>query len=269
MLGAIIGDYVGSIYEMNNIHTTNFPFFSDTCTFTDDTMMTIAITQALLSDHDYAKSLREYGRLYPDAGYGSRFLAWVNDSNAPAYNSFGNGSAMRVSPVGWLAQSLEEALEMARDTALPTHNHPEGVLGAQVVAGCIFLLRQGKSKDEIRAWVEEMGYSMNLSIAELQKTYKFDVSCRGSIPQAIQAFIEATDFESAIRLGISIGGDSDTIACIAGALAEIVYPIPRYMVEHVRDKLRQHGPAKPLDVLTKFYALLGNRTAVDILNEAE
>jgi len=171
--------------------------------------------------------------------------------------------------VGWIADSLEEALDLARETALPTHNHPDGVLGAQVVAGCVYLLRQGKSKDEIRAWVEEMGYPMNLSIAKLQKSYKFDVSCRGSVPQAIQAFIEATDFESAIRLAVSIGGDSDTIASIAGALAEVVYPIPRYMIEHVRDKLRQHGPARPLDVLTQLYAHLGNQSMAELLNEAE
>lgn len=269
MLGAIIGDYVGSIYEMNNIRSTDFPFFSDSCTFTDDSMMTIAIAEALLTDRDYANSLKKYARAYPKAGYGSRFLNWAMQKDAPAYNSLANGSAMRVSPVGWMAKSLEEALQLARDTALPTHNHPEGVLGAQVVAGCIFLLRQGKSKDEIRAWVEEMGYSMNLSIAELQKSYKFDVSCRGSIPQAIQAFMEAADFESAIRLGISIGGDSDTIASIAGALAEVVYPIPRCMIERVRDKLRQHGPEKPVDVLAKFYERLGNQTVADILNGAE
>lgn len=257
MLGAIIGDFVGSIYEMNNIRTTDFPFFSDTCTFTDDTMMTIAIAQAMLGDRDYAKALREYGKLYPEAGYGRRFLEWVNDPDAPAYNSFGNGSAMRVSPAGWLAETLDEALELARETALPTHNHPDGVLGAQIVAGCIFLLRQGKGKDDIRAWVEEMGYSMDLSIAELQKTYRFDVSCKGSIPQAIQAFIESTDFESAIRLGISIGGDSDTIASIAAALAEVIYPIPEEMRLHVMDKLERHGPAAPAQVVRNFYERLG------------
>lgn len=259
MLGAIIGDFVGSIYEMNNIRTTDFPLFSDTCRFTDDSMMTIAIAQALLSDRDYAKSLREYGRLYPDAGYGRRFLAWVNDPSAPAYNSYGNGSAMRVSPVGWLANTLEEALELARATALPTHDHPDGVLGAQITAGCLFLLRQGKTKDEIRAWVEEMGYPMNHTIAELQKTYQFDVSCKGSVPQAIQAFLEATDFESAIRLAISIGGDSDTIASIAGALAEVIYPIPEEMRRHVMAALENHGPGNPAQVVRDFYARLNAR----------
>lgn len=263
MLGAIIGDFVGSIYEMNNIRSTDFPFFSDACTFTDDTMMTIAIAEALLTDRDYANSLKKYARAYPNAGYGSRFLNWAINENAPAYNSLANGSAMRVSPVGWMAKSLEEALALARDTALPTHNHPEGILGAQVVAGCIFLLRQGKSKDEIRAWVEEMGYPMNFTISDRQKTYKFDVTCRGSVPEAIQAFIESTDFESAIRLAVSIGGDSDTIASIAGALAEVVYPIPRCMIERVRDKLRLHGPQKPLDVVTEFYAQLSNCALAD------
>lgn len=256
MLGAIIGDFVGSIYEMENIHTTDFPFFSDSCTFTDDTMMTVAIAQALLEDQDYARHLRAYGRMYPHAGYGSRFLAWVNDPDAPAYNSFGNGSAMRVSPVGWLANSLEEALALARDTALVTHNHPDGVLGAKIVAGCIFLLRQGTHREDIRRWVEHMGYPMNHTIAELQQTYSFDVSCRGSVPQAIQAFLEATDFESAIRLAISIGGDSDTIASIAGALAEVVYPIPENMRRHVMDTLEHHGPGNPAQVVHDFYKRL-------------
>lgn len=256
MLGAIIGDYVGSIYEMNNIRSADFPFFSQGCTFTDDSMMTVAIAEALLGDRDYAKSLRKWGNLYPDAGYGSRFLAWVKDPAATAYNSLANGSAMRVSPVGWLADSLEEALSLARDTAMPTHNHPEGVLGAQVVAGCIFLLRQGKSKDELRIWVESMGYPMNHTIAQLHETYRFDVTCRGSVPQAIQAFLESTDFESAIRLAISIGGDSDTLASIAGALAEVIYPIPAPMAEHVLDALKNHGPAAPYDVVQAFYARL-------------
>lgn len=256
MLGALIGDYVGSIYEMNNIRSADFPFFSQGCTFTDDSMMTVAIAEALLNDRDYAKSLRKWGNLYPDAGYGSRFWAWVKDPAATAYNSLANGSAMRVSPVGWLADSLEEALSLARDTAMPTHNHPEGVLGAQVVAGCIFLLRQGKSKDELRTWVESMGYPMNHTIAQLHETYRFDVTCRGSVPQAIQAFLEATDFESAIRLAISIGGDSDTLASIAGALAEVVYPIPAPMAEHVLDALKNHGPAAPYDVVQAFYARL-------------
>lgn len=256
MLGAIIGDYVGSIYEMNNIRSADFPFFSQGCTFTDDSMMTVAIAEALLGDRDYARSLRKWGNLYPDAGYGSRFLAWVKDPAATAYNSLANGSAMRVSPVGWLADSLEEALSLARDTAMPTHNHPEGVLGAQVVAGCIFLLRQGKSKDELRTWVESMGYPMNHTIAQLHETYRFDVTCRGSVPQAIQAFLEATDFESAIRLAISIGGDSDTLASIAGALAEVIYPIPAPMAEHVLDALKKHGPAAPYDVVQAFYARL-------------
>ena len=260
MIGAIIGDYVGSIYEMNNIRTTQFPLFSKGCTFTDDTIMTLAIAQALTTDRDYARSLREYGKLYPDAGYGRRFLEWVNTPDAPAYNSFGNGSAMRVSPVGWYAQSLEEALALARDTAMPTHNHPDGVLGAQVVAGCIFLLRQGKSKDEIRAWVEEMGYPMNQTIAQLQKSYKFDVSCRGSVPQAIQAFLESTDFESAIRLAISIGGDSDTIASIAGALAEVVYRIPGYMVNEIRIALRKHAPRNLEELVLQFGVMLSRRS---------
>lgn len=266
MLGAIIGDYVGSIYEMNNIRTENFPFFSERCTFTDDTMMTIAIARALLTGSDYAGNLRKYGSLYPNAGYGSRFIAWVNDPNAPAYNSYGNGSAMRVSPVGWIADSLEEALMLAKDTALPTHDHPDGILGAQITAGCIFLLRRGRSKAEIRAWVEEMGYPMSRTIRELQKTYTFDVSCKGSVPEAIQAFLESTDFESAIRLAVSIGGDSDTIASIAGALAETIYPIPEDMKNHVLTALEKHSACaedeyKPSNIVREFRKRVGMEDA--------
>lgn len=257
MLGAIIGDYVGSIYEMNNCRRTDFPFFSPDCRFTDDSMMTVAVADALLTDGDFAAAMRRWGRQYPDAGYGGRFSAWIHDPAAPAYYSFGNGSAMRVSPVGWVCDTLEDTLALAEATAVPTHDHPDGVLGAQVVAGCIFLLRRGADKEEVRAWVESTGYLIPDDIDALRTTYRFDVSCKGSVPQAVAAFLAADDFESAIRLAVSIGGDSDTIASIAGALAEVVYPIPDWIRTPVLDALAAHGPADPARVLHAFYERLG------------
>lgn len=233
MIGAMIGDFVGSIYEMNNIKTTDFPLFSPTCRFTDDTVMSIAVADALMNGLDMAATLRKYGRLYPQAGYGGRFRQWLMDDAMPDYGSYGNGSAMRASAAGWMAASLEEALELARLSALPTHSHPEGILGAQVVAGCVYLLRHGADKEALRAWVESMGYTLDFTIDEIRPVYQFDVSCQGSVPQAIVAFLEAEDFESALRLGISIGGDSDTIACIAGALGEAYWGAPEAMVQHV------------------------------------
>ncbi|MBQ4579225.1 MAG: ADP-ribosylglycohydrolase family protein [Clostridia bacterium] len=237
MIGAIIGDYVGSIYEMDNIKTTDFPFFSPFCRFTDDTVMSIAVADALMNSLDMAASLSKYGRMYPAAGYGGSFRRWLASDDAPSYGSYGNGSAMRASAAGWVAASLEEALQLAEQSALPTHSHPEGIRGAQVVAGCIWLLRQGKTKAEIRQWVTDQDYSLDFTIDQIRPVYQFDVSCQGSVPHAIAAFLEAEDFESAIRLGISIGGDSDTIACIAGALAEVYWGAPDWMVAHVVARL--------------------------------
>lgn len=233
MIGAVIGDFVGSIYERNNIKTTYFPFFSPNCRFTDDSVMSIAVAEALMNGASIAASLRKYGRMYPDAGYGGRFRKWLLDDNAEDYGSFGNGSAMRASAAGWIASTLEEALELARQSAVPTHGHPEGIRGAQVVAGCVWLLRNGADKQEIRTWVSSQGYALNFTIDEIRPTYKFDVTCQGSVPQAIETFLEASDFESAVRLGISIGGDSDTIASIAGALAEAHWGVPEHLVEYV------------------------------------
>ena len=233
MIGAIIGDFIGSIYEWHNVKTTDFPLFSPTCRFTDDSVMSIAVAEALMNGSDMAANLRKYGRMYPRAGYGGRFGAWLQDDHAPDYGSFGNGSAMRASAAGWMAGSMEEALELARQSALPTHSHPEGVLGAQIVAGCIWLLRSGADKQALRDWVISQGYALDFTMDELRPVYQFDVTCQGSVPQAIEAFLEAEDFESAVRLAISIGGDSDTLACIAGALAEVYWGIPDGIVNHV------------------------------------
>ena len=237
MIGAIIGDYVGSIYEWDNIKTTEFPFFSPECRFTDDSVMSIAVADALMNGLDMAASLRKYGRMYPRAGYGGSFRRWLAADDAPSYGSYGNGSAMRVSAAGWAASSLEEALALAEQSALPTHSHPEGVRGAQTVAGCIWLLRQGKSKADVRQWAISHGYQLDFTLDEIRPFYQFDVTCQGSVPQAITAFLEAVDFESAVRLAISIGGDSDTIACIAGSLAEACWGVPDWMAAHVAARL--------------------------------
>lgn len=226
MLGAVIGDYIGSVYEWRNIKRTDFPLFSDACRFTDDSVMSIAVADALMNHRDMAATLRRYGRQFPTAGYGNHFFQWLFNDSIPAYNSFGNGSAMRVSSAGWMGQALDDALILAAESAAPTHNHPQGILGAKMVAGAIWKLRHGCSKKELHEWVEANGYSLNFTLNEIRPTYRFDVTCQGSVPQAIRAFLESTDFESAIRLAISIGGDSDTIACMAGALAEAYYPIP-------------------------------------------
>lgn len=239
MIGAIIGDFVGSIYEWNNIKTTDFPFFSPTCRFTDDSVMSVAVAEALMNGTNMAASLRKYGRMYPEAGYGGRFRQWLHSNDMPTYDSFGNGSAMRASAAGWIATSLEEALELAKQSAMPTHSHPEGIRGAQVAAGCVWLLRQGKTKDDIRAWVTSQGYSLDFTIDEIRPVYQFDVTCQGSVPQAIVAFLEAEDFESAVRLSISIGGDSDTLASIAGALAEAHWGVPDWIVRHVVSRMPQ------------------------------
>lgn len=237
MIGAVIGDFVGSIYEMNNIKSMDFPLFSPTCRFTDDTVMSIAVADALMNQGNMAHTLRRYGRLYPQAGYGRRFSQWIHDDSQGAYNSYGNGSAMRSSAAGWIAASLEEALELARQSAMPTHSHPEGVRGAQVVAGCVWLLRNGADKAALRDWVITQGYSLDFTIDGIRPSYVFDVSCQGSVPQAIQAFLESDGFENALRLAVSIGGDSDTLASIAGALAEIHYGVPEDILTHVVNAL--------------------------------
>ena len=253
MIGAIIGDYVGSIYEMHNLKSMDFPFFSPTCRFTDDSVMSIAVADALMNGLDMAATLRAYGCRYMNAGYGGRFRAWLLDDSIPDYGSYGNGSAMRASAPGWMASTLEEALELARQSAIPTHSHPEGIRGAQVLAGCIWLLRHGTDKSALRDWVISQGYALDFTIDAIRPVYKFDVSCQGSVPQAIECFLEADDFETAVRLGISIGGDSDTIACIAGALSEACWGVPDAFVTHVVSKMPE-GLYKPLAAFEARYA---------------
>jgi ADP-ribosylglycohydrolase len=224
MIGAITGDVIGSVYEFNNILTTDFPLFNQLSRFTDDTVLTIAVADVLLGNGAYSERFKHYGRRYPHSGYGGRFRAWLFSDDSSPYNSFGNGSAMRVSPVGFAFDSLEEVLVAAGASAEATHNHPEGIKGAQAVAAAIFLARKGSQKNEIRAEIENrFGYSLSRSIAEIRPDYHFDETCQGSVPEALTAFLESTSFEDAIRLAVSLGGDSDTLACIAGGIAQAFY----------------------------------------------
>ena len=235
MLGAIAGDIIGSVYEFDNIRTVDFPLFVEASQFTDDTVLTVALADSILHGTDYTDKLKEYYSLYPNASYGGRFSAWAASLSRAPYNSFGNGSAMRVSPIGFAFDSLEVVLDRAQESAAKTHNHPEGIKGAQATASAIFLAREGKTKEEIRQAIENLfGYSMDESIGSLREHYQFNQTCQGSVPQAITAFLESDHFEDAIRKAVSIGGDSDTIACIAGGIAHAYYKqIPDPIVDQV------------------------------------
>ena len=249
MLGAIFGDIVGAPYEFdeNNIKTTDFPLFSDRSVFTDDTVMTAAVAKALMDSYgaddevilnSLTMQMRAMGRTYPGRGYGGMFQAWLLVDGAEAYNSFGNGSAMRVAAAGWLYRTLEETLHAAELTALPTHNHPEGIKGAQAVAAAIFLSRLHLEKDDIRAYLARtFGYDLNRTLKEIRPDYHMDETCQGSVPEAIIAFLEGKGFVDVIRKAVSIGGDSDTIAAMAGAIAEAYYGIPEQMEKEALSRL--------------------------------
>jgi len=250
LIGTIAGDVIGSIYEWNNVKTTEFELFTPDSGFTDDTVMTMAIADCLLNQKPFAKTVWEYGRKYRGRGYGGRFKEWLKSEDMLPYNSFGNGSAMRVSPVAFAFDNLETVLQSAKETAEITHNHIEGIKGAQATAAAIFLARNGKSKPEIKEYITtHFQYDLDFTIEEIRPTYTFDVTCQGSVPQAIVAFLDSHDYESAIRLAISIGGDSDTIACIAGGIAGAFYKaIPTNILEFAYSKL----PNEFLQLLQEF-----------------
>ncbi len=250
MLGAIIGDIVGSIYERNNIKTKDFEFFKDYCFYTDDTVMTVAVATALrkwyFSDkkggieqlkQTLIDSMHVFGNAYPNSGYGSRFSVWLRKHERLPYNSYGNGSAMRVSPVAYVAKDIEEVKLLAKATAQVTHNHEEGVKGAEATAVAIFLARKKLPIAEIKKYIEKNYYAMSFTLEEIRPVYKFDVSCQGTVPPALQAFFESNSFEDAIRNAISIGGDSDTLACITGSVAEAYYGIPSDIKLKLKDYL--------------------------------
>jgi len=235
MLGAIVGDVIGSPFEHCNIKSTSFRFYDRGAQCTDDSILTVATADVLLNGGDYAKTYQDYFHRFPNGGYGGSFVVWANRRETKPYNSWGNGAAMRSSPVGWAFDSLDEVLAEARRTAIVTHDHPEGIKGAQTTAACVFLARTRHNRDVIRDFItDQCGYPLGRTIDEIRPSYEFDVSCKGTVPVAVQAFLESTDFESAIRLAISVGGDSDTIACIAGAIAHAFYGgIPEHLLEPV------------------------------------
>jgi ADP-ribosylglycohydrolase len=265
ILGAVIGDTVGSIYEFNNHKSVDFELFDPRCEFTDDSIVTVAVAKWLLIDpeHTFEKleeCLVDFGKRYPHpmGGYGGGYVRWlfrpdtlnVYEEKTPdcklksgrrPYNSWGNGSAMRVSAVGWAFDTLEETLEIAKRSAEITHNHPEGIKGAQATAAAIFLARTGKSKQEIKDYItKNFGYDLDRTCAQIRSTYSFDGSCQGTVPEAIIAFLESNDFESAIRLGVSLGGDTDTLVCITGGIAEAYYKeIPQWIVDKILSMIPQ------------------------------
>lgn len=259
MYGALLGDYIGSPYEFDRgDKTKDFPLFSDMCEFTDDSVMTIAVADAMMaskgdSDEEVkrmlVRSMLWWGRRFLWAGYGHRFFSWLQQDDPQPYGSYGNGSAMRVSSVGWLFDSLEETRRYARLSAEVSHNHPEGIKGAEATASAIFLARTGASKDEIRDYiVTEFGYDLSRTCDEIRPTYYHQESCQETVPQAIIAFLEGEDFEDVIRNAVSLGGDCDTLTCIAGSMAEAFYGVPEDLVKKVRDEV----PEEMLKVIDRF-----------------
>lgn len=231
MLGAIAGDIIGSVYEASPTKSREFPLFSKGCRFTDDTVLTVAVADTILSGADYIDKFHEYFARYPHAGFGGSFRQWAALRSREPYYSFGNGSAMRVSPVGFAFSDMETVLEQAGKSASVTHNHPEGIKGAQAVAASVLLAKSGAGKQEIRSFLsEKFSYNLDQPLAEIRKTYHFDVSCQGSVPQSINAFLEAEDYEDAVRNAISLGGDADTMAAIAGGIAEAYYGMPEQIM---------------------------------------
>lgn len=224
MLGAIAGDVIGSVHEHSGTKTKNFPLFVEASQFTDDTVLTVAVAERLLRGGSYVDWYHEYFHAYPEAGYGSSFIHWAEHRCREPYYSWGNGAAMRVSPIGIACNTLEEVLAQARASAEVTHNHPEGIRGAQATAAAVFLARSGYTKADIKTYIEqEFGYCLSERLDDIREHYCFDISCQGSVPQSIIAFLEADGFEDAVRNAISLGGDADTMACIAGGIAEAFF----------------------------------------------
>ncbi|MGC8603246.1 MAG: ADP-ribosylglycohydrolase family protein [Desulfomonilaceae bacterium] len=239
MIGAIAGDIIGSVYEWDNIKTKDFELFSPKCFFTDDTVLTIALADTILTGTSYVDNLKSFYRRYPHRGYGGSFHNWVRSLNPMPYNSWGNGAAMRIGPVGYAYNDIATVLQKAQEFTEITHNHPEGIKGAQATAVAIYLARTGKSKSEIKNFIEmNFQYDLNKHVDEIRPSYKFDVSCQGTVPQAIRAFIDSTDFEDAIRTAVSLGGDTDTVACVTGGIAQAFYGgVPEPIVNKVYEIL--------------------------------
>lgn len=253
LMGAICGDIMGSPYEYWRSRTKKYDFnpFPPRARFTDDTVMSIAVADWIMNGGNLSKVMQKWGHKYPNAGFGGMFRMWLSDPDPKPYNSFGNGSAMRVSAVGCAYDSLEETLQKAKESADVTHNHPEGIKGAQATAAAIFLARTGKSKDEIKNYISEtFEYNLNRSCDEIRPKYEFDVTCQGSVPESIICFLESKDYEDAVRLAVSMGGDSDTMGAICGSVAAAFYnEIPESILEKCWEKL----PEEIKDIIQEFH----------------
>ena len=239
MIGAIAGDVIGSIYEKSSTKTTDIELFLPYSTYTDDTVMTIAVADAIINNRSYQECLREWGQRFPKAGYGGRFYGWLHSETPQPYNSWGNGSAMKASPIGFAFNTEEEVLKEANKMAEITHNHPEGIKGAQAVALSVFMAKNGVEKEEIRRSIAaRFDYDLSRSLEEIRPGYSFEVSCMASVPEAIISFLDSHSLEDAIRKAISLGGDSDTQACIAGGIAQAYYKeVPDLIREEVNRRL--------------------------------
>jgi ADP-ribosylglycohydrolase len=242
MIGAIAGDIIGSVYEWNNIKTKDFQLFSPECFFTDDTVLTVALADSILTGTPYKDNLKHYYSRYPGRGYGGSFHRWARGTSSNPYNSWGNGAAMRISPAGFAYDDLKTVLARAEEFTEITHNHPEGIKGGQATAAAIYLARTGSTKEYIKSFIEEQfGYDLSLHVDEIRPSYRFNESSQGTVPQAIRAFFDSTDFEDAIRTAISLGGDSDTLACITGGIAQAFYGgVPMEIVDRIYEILDDH-----------------------------
>ena len=242
MIGAIAGDIVGSAYEFDSIKTKDFPLFGPSSHYTDDTVLTVAVAGAILTDGDYRRTVLDHGRRYRGASYGSAFAAWLDAHDPKPYNSWGNGAAMRVGPVGFAFDSAEDVLREAALTAEFTHDHPEGIKGAQATALAVFLARTTRDKEMIRREIaSRFGYDLGRTVDGIRPGYAFDESCQGTVPEAIVAFLDASSWEDAVRNAVSLGGDADTLACIAGGIAEAFYG-PSSIAPEVRAEVRKRLP---------------------------
>ena len=250
LIGAVAGDIIGSTYEWDNVKTTDFKLFRRKSRFTDDTVLTMAVAKSILDNEDFGANIQKFARKYPHRGYGSFFRKWIHSENPQPYGSYGNGGAMRVSPVGFAFNDIDKVLKKAKESAEPTHNHPEGIKGAQAIASAIFWARKGKDKNYIRTFVENtFGYDLNFTIESLRPTYQFSATAPDTVPHAIVAFLDSTDFENAIRLAISLGGDSDTIAAMTGSIAAAFYKnIPETITEEVEKFL----PDEFINIMNRF-----------------
>lgn len=239
MIGAIAGDIIGSLHEYGRTKTKDFPLFEQDCTFTDDSVLTVAVARAILTDGDYMKAVLELGRRYPGAGYGGSFRNWLHSDDPRPYGSWGNGSAMRVSPVGFAFDTVDDVLREAARTAEFTHSHPEGIKGAQATALAVFLARTARDKGLIRSEVSSsFGYDLDRTVDDIRPGYSFNESCQKTVPEAIVSFLDSISYEDAVRNAISLGGDADTLACITGGIAEAFYgPIPPEIGARVREIL--------------------------------